>query len=203
MLHKSLIRPNQRPYASPILLVKKKNESWRFCVDYRPLNSLTIKNKFPIPIIEDLLDELKDATIFSKLDLRLGYHKIQMKLEDIPNTALKTHHSHYEFLVMPFRLANAPAIFQSLMNRIFEPFLHYFILVFFDHILVYYQTFDRHLNHLRITFEILRPNQLYIKRLKCVFDQGQVEYLRHIISGVGVSTNPRKVATMCHNPKEL
>jgi hypothetical protein len=200
MLQAGLVTPSLSPHACPVLLVKKTDGSWRFCMDYRKLNANTIKNKFPMPIIDEFVDEIAGSKYFTKLDLNSGFHQIRMAETNEFKTSFKTHHGHFQLRVMPFGLTNAPAMFQCLMNSIFAQFMRKFVLVFMDDILIYSKTLEDHVQHLSQVFAVLRDHKLFIKFKKCAFAQQQIDYLGHIISVNGVSTNPSKISTMVDWP---
>jgi hypothetical protein len=193
LLDKGYIRPSSSPWGCPALFVKKKDGSLRMCVDYPPLNAVTIKNKYPLPGIDVLFDQLAGAKVFSKIDLRSGYHQIKIRTCDIPKTAFSTRYGLYEFLVMSFGLTNAPAYFMYVMNSVFMTELDKFVVVFIDDILIYSKSEKEHAKHLRVVLQCLRDHKLYAKFSKCEFWLKSVKFLGHTISQDGISIDPSKV----------
>ena len=201
LLDKGFIRPSMSPWGAPVLFVKKKDGSMRLCIDYRELNAVSVKNKYPLPRIDDLFDQLRGASVFSKIDLRSGYHQIRIAEGDIEKTAFRTRYGHYELTVMPFGLSNAPAIFMDLMNRLFREQLDTSVVVFIDDILVYSRTKEEHEVHLRWVLDIMREHQLYAKLSKCEFWLDRVSFLGHIISASGISVDPAKIEAVKSWPR--
>lgn len=177
MLQSGIIQPSTSPFSSPVLLVKKKDNTWRFCVDFRHLNAMTQKGKYPVPIIDELLDELGQAAWFSSLDLRAGFHQIRLQSGEEFKTTFQTHSGHYEFRVMAFGLTGAPASFQGAMNTTLAPLLRKCVLVFFDDILIYSNSYGDHLVHLQSVLELLRKDEWKVKLSKCTFASQRIAYL--------------------------
>jgi Reverse transcriptase (RNA-dependent DNA polymerase)/RNase H-like domain found in reverse transcriptase/Retroviral aspartyl protease len=201
LLDKGYVRESKSPYGAPVLFVKKKDGSMRMCVDYRALNKITIKNKYPLPRIDELLDRLLGAKYFSKIDLRSGYWQVRIADDDVAKTAFRTRYGHYEYLVMPFGLTNAPATFMHLMQQIFRPHLDDFVIVFLDDILIYSKTKEQHQQHLRTVLQILREQQLYAKLNKCEFFKDEISFLGHVINQHGIKMEQSKVDAVMKWPK--
>lgn len=176
-----------------MLFVKKKGRTMRMCIDYKQLNKVTVKNKYHLPHIDDLFDQLEGASLFSKIDLRSRYHQLKIRASDIPKTVFRTRYGHYEFLVMSFGLTNAPAAFMELINRVFRPYLDCFVIIFIDDILVYSKSKEDHVRHLRIVLQRLREEQLYAKFLKCEFWLNYMALLGHVVSKKGIRVDPTKI----------
>ncbi|KAL0561654.1 hypothetical protein IC582_002094 [Cucumis melo] len=193
LVDKGYIQPSVSPWGAPPLFVKKKDGTLRLCVDYRQLNKVTIRNKYPLPRINDLFDQLKGASVFLKVDLHSGYHQLNIKEVDVPKIAFRTRYGHYEFLVMPFGLTNARAVFMDLMNRIFHPFLDQLVIVFIDDILIYSCSEDKHVEHLRIVLQTLHDWKLYAKYSKCDFWLDRVIFLGHVVSAEGIYVDLQKI----------
>ncbi|GJY76560.1 putative reverse transcriptase domain-containing protein [Tanacetum coccineum] len=193
---KGFIRPSSSPWGAPVLFVKKKDGSFRMCIDYRELNKLTVKNRYPLPRIDDLFDQLQGSSVYSKIDLRSGYHQLRVREEDIPKTAFRTRYGHYEFQVMPFGLTNAPAVFMDLMNRVCKPYLDKFVIVFIDDILIYSKNKQEHKEHLKQILELLKKEELYAKFSKCEFWIPKVQFLGHVIDSKGIHVDPAKIESI-------
>ncbi|KAJ9544927.1 hypothetical protein OSB04_024634 [Centaurea solstitialis] len=193
LLDKGFISLNSSPWGFPVLFIKKKDGSFRMCIDYRELNKITIKNRYPLPRIDDLFDQLQGATYFSKIDLRSGYHHMRVREEDIAKIAFRIRYGHYGFLVMPFGLTNAPAVFMDLMNRVCRPYLDKFVIVFIDDILIYSRSKGEHEQHLRLILELLKTEKLYAKFSKCKFWIREVHFLGHVVNKEGIHVDPAKI----------
>ncbi|GJW97296.1 putative nucleotidyltransferase, ribonuclease H [Tanacetum coccineum] len=190
---KGFIRPSSSPWGAPIPFVKKKDGSFRMCIDYRELNKLTIKNRYPLPRIDDLFDQLQGSQYFSKIDLRSEYHQLRVNKDDILKIVFRTRYGHFKFTIMPFGLTNAPTVFMDLMNRVCRPYLDKFVIVFIDDILIYYKTREEHEEHLGLVLEMLKKERLYAKFSKCEFWLREVQFLGHVINGDGIHVDPSKI----------
>ncbi|GJU69784.1 putative reverse transcriptase domain-containing protein [Tanacetum coccineum] len=193
---RGFIRPSSSPFGALVLFVKKKDGSFRMCIDYRELKKLTVKNRYPLPRIDDLFDQLQGSRVYSKIDLRSGYHQLRVHEEDIPKTAFRTRYGHYEFQVMPFGLTNAPAIFMDLMNRVYKPYLDRFTIVFIDDILIYSKSIKEHEGHLKLILRLLKKEELYAKFSKCEFWLSKVQFLCHVIDSEGIHVDPAKIESI-------
>ncbi|GJX96719.1 putative reverse transcriptase domain-containing protein [Tanacetum coccineum] len=193
---KGFIRPSSSPWGAPVLFVKKKDGSFRMCIDYRELNKLTVKNRYPLPRIDDLFDQLQGSSVYSKIDLRSGYHQLRVREEDISKTAFRTRYGHFEFQVMPFGLTNAHAVFMDLMNRVCKPYLDKFVIVFIDDILIYSKNKKEHEEHLKAILELLKKEELYAKFSKCEFWIPKVQFLGHVIDSQGIHVDPAKIESI-------
>ncbi|GJW33263.1 putative reverse transcriptase domain-containing protein [Tanacetum coccineum] len=193
---KGFIRPSFSPWGAPVLFVKKKDGSFRMCIDYRELNKLTVKNRYPLPRIDDLIDQLQGSSVYPKIDLRSGYHQLRVREEDIPKMAFKTWYGHYEFQVMPFGLTNASAVFMDLINRVCKPYLDKFVIVFIDDILIYSKNKKEHEEHLKAILELLKKEELYAKFSKCEFWIPKVQFLGHVIDSQGIHMDPAKIESI-------
>ncbi|GJX16215.1 putative reverse transcriptase domain-containing protein [Tanacetum coccineum] len=190
------IRPSSLTWGAPVLFVKKKNGSLQMCIDYRELNKLTMKNRYPLPRIDNLFDQLQGSSVYSKIDLRSGYHQLRVREKDILKTAFKTHYDHYEFQVMPFGLTNAPVVFMDLMNRVCKPYLDKFVIVFIGDILIYSKSKQEHEEHLKLILELLKKEKLYGKFSKCEFWIPKVQFLGHMIANQCIHMDPAKIKSI-------
>jgi hypothetical protein len=196
LLAKGMIEPSTSPYGAPILFVGKKDGTLRMCVDYRALNAITVKNRYPLPRIDDLFDRLSGCSVFSSLDLQQGYNQIKIAPEDVPKTAFRTPLGHFQFKVLCFGLTNAPATFQAVMNRVLAPYINRFVVVYLDDILIYSRNAEEHAEHLRLVLQALRSHKLQCRLAKCDFNRPEIAYLGHIVGRNGIRVDPKKIETV-------
>ncbi|GJX59009.1 putative reverse transcriptase domain-containing protein [Tanacetum coccineum] len=196
LYNKGFIRPSSSPWGAPVLFVKKKDGSFRMCIDYRELNKLTMKNRYPLSRIDDLFDQFQGSSVYSKIDLRSCYHQLKVHDEDIPKTAFRTRYGHYELQVMPFGLTNTPAVFMDLMNQVCKLYLDKFVIVFIDDILIYSKSKAEHAEHLKLILELLKKEELYAKFSKCGFWLSKVQLLGHVIDSEGIHVDPAKIESI-------
>ncbi|GJY17807.1 putative reverse transcriptase domain-containing protein [Tanacetum coccineum] len=190
---KGFIRPSSSPWGASVLFVKKKDSSFRMCIDYRELKKVTIKNCYPLLMIDDLFDQLQGLRYFSKIDLRSGYYQLRVRVEDIPKTSFRMRYRHFEFKFMPFGLTNAPAVVMDLMNCVCKPYLDKFVIVFIDEILIYSKSKEEHEVHLKLILELLEKEKLFGKFSKCKFWLQEVRFLRHVVNSEGIHVDWRDI----------
>ncbi|GJW74657.1 putative reverse transcriptase domain-containing protein [Tanacetum coccineum] len=193
---KGFIRPSSSPWGAPVLFVKKKDGSFRMCIDYRELNKLTVKNHYPLPRIDDLFDQLQGLSVYSRIDLRSGYHQLRVREEDILKTAFQIRYGHYEFQVMPFGLTNVPAIFMDLMNQVCKPYLDKFMIVFINDILTYSKSKREHEENLKLVLGLLKKEELYAKFSTYEFWIQKVQFLKHVIDSQGIHVAPANIESI-------
>jgi hypothetical protein len=203
LLDLRLIHPSVSPWGAPVIVIRKKDGSWRLCIDYRQLNKATIKSQYLLPRNDDMFDQMKGATGFSRIDLRSGNHQLRIKEEDIPKTTFKTRFGHYEFTILPLGLTNVPGVFMSSTNGVFQDYLEKFIQVFIDDILIYFRMMEEHDEHLRLVLHCLQENKLFGNFPKCSFYQSKIHYLGKVISSEGIIVDPTKVEAIIEWPAPM